>query len=82
MFLQHWESPTIVGMSLQTSMELLQLEWGFDTCPILEDFHPVGSLCTHLWLRSFWECTKYFEVTIALDSLPIPKPRVHNEVLN
>lgn len=55
MFLQHLGNPTQLRHLLRTSMEYLQLEVGCQGCPLHEPFEPMGEICTHSWLRSFWE---------------------------
>lgn len=55
LLLQYWLVPSALCKSLACSMEYLQLETGFATCPLSEPFEPLGPLCTHSWVRSLWE---------------------------
>jgi hypothetical protein len=81
LFLQHWDSPTILGNSLCCTLELLQLETGLASCPLLHPFEIIGPLCTRSWIRSFWECIDYYKVTLCLNYPAIPLPHNRDKVL-
>jgi hypothetical protein len=55
LFLQHFDSPFDIGITLRATMELVQLEVGFRDCPLLHPFAPFGQFVTYCWFRSFWE---------------------------
>ena len=50
MFLQHYRSPAAVVNNLIASMDHLQLEAGFDNCPLYWSYHPLGPLTTKCWV--------------------------------
>lgn len=75
MFLQHWDNPSQLGHILRTSMEYLQLEVGCQGCPLHEPFFPMGEICTHSWLRSFWEMISRYKLNLVVDMPVIPLPR-------
>ena len=52
LFLHHYRSPSAVGTSLMTSMEHVQLEAGFNNCPLDRPYHPLGPLTTRCWVQS------------------------------
>jgi hypothetical protein len=74
LFLQHWGAPTMLGNSLRCSLELLQLESGLASCPLLHPFLPLGPLCTPCWLRSFWECIDHYRLSMRLNYPALPPP--------
>jgi hypothetical protein len=74
-FLQHWDNPAPIGKAMRASMEALQLEVGCLGCPLFEPFYPMGQICTHSWLRSFWEAVQYFRIQVEIDYPVIPIPR-------
>jgi hypothetical protein len=75
MFLQHWDNPAPIGISLRTSMEYLQLEIGCRGCPLDESFDPMGDICTDSWVKSLWECVRWFGFNLRVDYPVIPFPR-------
>jgi hypothetical protein len=56
-------------------MEYLQLEIGCRGCPLDEPFDPMGEICTDSWVKSFWECVRWFGFTLRVDYPVIPFPR-------
>jgi hypothetical protein len=75
LFLQHWDNPSQLGHILRTSMEYLQLEVGSQGCPLHEPFFPMGEICTHSWLRSFWEMISRYKLDLVVNMPHIPLPR-------
>jgi hypothetical protein len=56
-------------------MEYLQLEVGCQGCPLHKPFEPMGEICTHSWLRSFWEMISRYKLNLVVDMPEIPLPR-------
>ena len=81
LFLQHYDSPFDVGISLRAVMELVQLEAGFADCPLNHPFYPVGNYVTHCWFRSFWQAMDKFRCKMFLSYPTIPFPRERDHVL-
>ena len=80
-FLQHYDSPFDIGITLRAVMELVQLEAGFADCPLNHPFHPVGQFVTHCWFRSFWQAFDKFNCRMFLSYPTIPFPRERDHVL-
>ncbi len=47
LFIQHYNTPSSLGTKLTISLEALQLEAGFNQCPLEMPFQPMGPLTTH-----------------------------------
>ena len=81
LFLQHFRSESLVGTSLMSSLEHLQLEAGFDNCPLNRPYNPIGPFTTRCWIRSLWESLDYCGVELVVDYPTIPKPRAGDKLL-
>ena len=81
MFLQHYETPTVLGKKLTATLEALQLEAGFNCCPLTQPYHPIGPLLTPSWIRSFWECLDRLQWHITIDYPTQPLPRESDALL-
>ena len=66
-FIQHYQTPSSLGTKITISLEALQLEAGFNCCPLEMPFYPMGPLTTHCWCRSFWESLDYFGFKVEVD---------------
>ena len=75
MFIQHFDSPYDLGITLRTTLELVQLEAGLTQCPLVCPFYPVGEYVTHCWVRSFWRALDKFGLKLHLDYPIINTPR-------
>lgn len=80
-FLQHYDSPFDIGITLRATMELVQLEAGLADCPLNHPFHPIGEFVTHSWFRSFWRAVDRFQCRFFLAYPAIPFPRERDHVL-
>jgi hypothetical protein len=77
LFIQHYDSPYDIGITLRATMELVQLEAGLLDCPLNNSFQKFGKGVTHCWFRSFWQACDYFGLRLHLDypSIRIPRER-------
>ena len=75
LFLQHYKSPSAVGMNLTSSLEHLQLEAGYENCPLHRPFHPLGELTTPCWMKSLWKSLDCCNIKLTVDYPTIPSPR-------
>lgn len=55
MLLQHYGSPTTLGLKCRATLELLQLEIGCKGNPLQECYRSQGVLATPSWITSIWE---------------------------
>ena len=81
LFLQHFRADSMVGTSLMSTLEHLQLEAGFDNCPLNRPFHPLGPFTTRSWIRSLWESLDYCGIELVVDYPIIPHPRVGDKLV-
>jgi hypothetical protein len=80
-FVQHFSTDSIIGVTLMTSMEYLQLELGCNTCPLSESYEHFGMLATRSWLKAFWQGLQRFQVQLWIDYSDIPFPRERDQLL-
>ena len=64
------------------SMKHVQLEAGFNDCPLTRFFEPLGPLTTKYWVRSLWESLNYCGVKMIVDHPTIPLPQTGDKVLS
>lgn len=71
MLLQHYGSPTTVGLKCKASLEALQLELGCTGNPLTVDFKTYGILATPCWVKSIWERFHHysFDIHLQFDSI-------------
>ena len=81
LFLQHFRSDTVVGTSLMSTLEHLQLETGFDNCPLNRPYKPLGPFTTQCWIQSLWESLDYCGIELVVDYPTISKPRVGDKLV-
>eukprot|EP00956_Cyclotella_meneghiniana_P011552 scaffold16227_cov96-Cyclotella_meneghiniana.AAC.2 len=81
LFLQHWDNPAPIGKTLRACMQALQLQCGCRGCPLSERFYPMGELCDHSWVTSFWECVSAYSIMIELDYPDLPLPRANDQMI-
>ena len=67
LFMQHFRSPSNVGTSLMASLEHLQLEAGFDDCPLCRPYKPLGPYTNPCWTRLLWKSLDYFGIELMVD---------------
>ena len=80
LFLQHWDTLSALGTKLTISLEAMQLEAGFNCCPLEMPYHPMGPFTTHCWCRSFWEGLDHYGFKLEIDYPNMPFPR-HGDTL-
>jgi hypothetical protein len=73
--LVHYGCQSGLGIQMQVSMELLITELGISSQPFQEPYGTYGTWITHSWLKSIWEKSHKFNVTIEIANLPIEPPR-------
>eukprot|EP00956_Cyclotella_meneghiniana_P027667 scaffold62706_cov48-Cyclotella_meneghiniana.AAC.1 len=81
LFLQHWDNPAPIGKTLRACMQALQLQCGCQGCPLAKKFYPMGELCDHSWVTSFWECVSVYNIMIEIDCDELPLPRANDQML-
>jgi hypothetical protein len=81
LFLQHYDSPYDIGITLRATMELVQLEAGLRDCPLNHSFQKYGAGVTHSWFRSFWQACDFFGLKINIDYPVIQLPRERDHLL-
>ena len=74
-FLQHYNMPTSLGVTLQACLENLQIELGVPDNPLMYDFTIWGALATDSWIKALWEKIHAFQVEINMDYKKIQRPR-------
>ena len=77
-FPQHYTMPTSIGVTLQATLENLQLELGFPDNPLLYDFSIWGVLTTDSWIKSLWEKIHAFHIDINMDYKTIERRRIND----
>ena len=77
--LQHYGAPTNLGITLQASIEALQLELGVPDNPFQYPFEIWGELATDSWVKSLWERIDSYDIALELDYTPIQPPRQHDK---
>ena len=81
LFLQHWDNPAPIGQTLRACMEAIQLQCGFQGCPLSESFYPMGEICDHSWITSFWEVVDRYKLHLVLDYDILQLPRENDQML-
>ena len=77
-FLQHYNMPTLLGITLQACLENLQIELGVPDNSLLYDFTIWGVLATDSWIKALWEKIHTFQVEINMDYKKIQRPRAND----
>ena len=72
--LTHYGRETAVGRLLQISWELLTLELGMGSQPLLVDFVKYGAWAKNSWLKSLWEKTWEFGIQFTEGKLNLTPP--------
>ena len=79
--LTHYVCETAVGCLLQISWELLTLELGMGSQPLMVDFLWHESWVTNSWLKSLWEKAFLFEIHFEEGKLNLVPPWAGGEWL-
>ena len=66
-FLQHYNTSTSIGLTLQACLKNLQLELGVPDNPLRYDFSIWGALVADSWIKSLWEKIHAYEIDIKMD---------------
>ena len=72
--LQHYGAPTNLGVTLQASIEALQLKLGVPDNPFKYPFEVWGELATDSWVKSLWERIDSYNIEPELDYPSIAFP--------
>ena len=72
--LQHYGAPTNLGVTLQASIEALQLKLGVPDNPFKYPFDVWGDLATDSWVKSLWERIDNYDIALKLDYPSIASP--------
>ena len=81
LFLQHWDNPAPIGQTLRACMQALQLQCGCVGCPLSEPFYPMGEVCDHSWLTSFWEVVDRYKLHLFIDYEILSYPRENDDTI-
>ena len=73
--LTHYGCRSSVGLQMLVSLELMIVELGLSSNPFSKAFDKYHSRVTNSWLKSIWEKTSLFAVTIDILPIPIEPPR-------
>ena len=73
-FLQHYGTDSPVGVTLQATLENLQIELGVRGCPLDYDFETWGHLATNSWAKSLWEKVDHFGLGLHLEHKSLQQP--------
>ncbi len=79
MLLPHYGCETAVGPLLQVSVENLILEVGMGNQPFQVDFTRCGGWATDSWVKSLWEKSFLFGITLEEGKLQFALPREQDE---
>ena len=77
--LTHYGCATAVGRMLGISMQLFALELGMGAQPFQVDFSRYGTLVTDSWLKSLWEKTHRFGISVSVALGDILPPRENDK---
>jgi hypothetical protein len=64
--LTHYGCISGIGIHMQASMELLIVEAGISTQPLVEKYNAYSIWVTHCWLKSVWEKLDIFSMQIKI----------------
>ena len=67
MMVQHYGTDSALGITLQASLENLQLELGVTRCPLHYNFKIWDDLASHSWVKALWEKTHSLKIEVSLD---------------
>ena len=62
----HLGTKSLLGITMQASLELLILELGTSNHPFLKDYNNSNEWMTNLWLKTVWEKASRLKVLIEL----------------
>ena len=79
--LQHYGTDSPVGITLQATLENLQLELGVSGCPLHYDYNTWAHLATNSWIKSLWEKVDYFGLGLQLEYENLAPLREHDTCL-
>ena len=68
--IMHYDSPSCLGINMQTSVELVVIELGLSIQSFAEDYNACQHWVTPSWLKSVWE--KKFELGMDIQLAHIP----------
>jgi hypothetical protein len=77
--LTHCGSKSNLGITMQTSIELLIIELGISAQPFRKDYNRYQKWVTNSWLKSVWEKADRLKIKIQLGRLPMKPPRGVND---
>ena len=81
LFLQHFGTPSTLGMKLDAAMEALQLHLGCSSNPLSLDYDTWSFLAPECWLKCFWESTHHFNVLLKAHNHLLLPPRQHDTTI-
>ena len=74
----HYDSPSCLGINMQTSVELLVIELGLSLQPFAKDYNACQHWVTPSWLKSVREKSFKLGIDIQLAHIPLQPPREHD----
>jgi hypothetical protein len=77
--LMHLGTKSSLGITMQSSLELLILELGLSNQPFLEDYDSSNEWVTHSWLKTVWEKASRLKINIELGPTSLKPPRGPND---
>ena len=77
-FLQHYNINSALGITIQATLENLQLELGVKGCPLHSDYDTWNGLATNSWIKALWEKIDKLRIKLEVVYKSIPLPREKN----
>ena len=77
--LMHLGTKSLLGITMQASLELLILELSLSNQPFLEDYASNNEQVTHSWLKTIWEKASRLKINIELGPMKLQPPRGPND---
>ena len=77
--LMHLGTKSLLGITMQASLELLILELGLLNQSFLEDYNSNNEWVTHSWLKTVWEKASLLKLNIKLGPTSLKNPRGPND---
>ena len=70
-FLQHYGTESPVGISIQATLENLQIELRVSGCPLHYDYKTWAHLATNSYIKSLWGKVDHFGLGLQLEYKPL-----------
>ena len=75
LLLQHYNTDSVLGITITTTLDNLQFELGIRGCPLNYDYDTWSGLATNSWIKSLWEKVDKLGIKLELEYKSILLPR-------